>query len=136
MINFASFLTRKYDLLQQAQDTARLGMQASANLDTVKAGLLPAESRANINLTGAQAGLANATTRQQDEETKTIAPLARASIGLSGSQSRLYGAQATGEEQLNKPAPFRFRGLGTNLGVVDDLVRKSLRFGMGPFASE
>lgn len=136
MINFAALLGRKYDILQQQADTARLGMQASANLDTVKAGLLPAESRANVNLNTAQAGLVGATTRQQDEETKTIAPLARASIAQSGAQTRLIGAQATGEEQLTKVAPFRFRGLGDNLGTIEDMVRNSLRFGMGPFASE
>lgn len=132
MINFAALLGRKYDILQQDADTSRLGMRASANLNTVRAGLLPAESKAGIGLTTAQTALAGANARNVDETTKTIAPLANASIGLSGSQGRLYGAQATEQEQLTKVNPFRFRGLGDTLGTIEDMVRKSLRLGLAP----
>lgn len=140
---FWAALSRKYDIMQQQADTARMGMVAQANLDTVKAGLLPAESRsqiavndANISLAGANTKLTGAKTQQTDEETKTIKPLADASIFSTRAQGRLYGAQATGEEQLNKVSTSLFgpRGLGNNLGRLDEFVRSSLRLGLGPFA--
>ena len=66
----AEFLRTKYALMQQQADattqnaaTAALTGKAAANLDTVRAGLMPAESRANIGLVKANTGLAQANTR-------------------------------------------------------------------------
>lgn len=65
----AEFLRTKYALLQQQADattqnaaTAALTGKAAANLDTVRAGLMPAESQANIGLVKANTGLAQANT--------------------------------------------------------------------------
>ena len=68
--DMANFLQQKYAILQQQADattrnadTAALTGKAAANLDTVRAGLMPAESRANIGLVKANTGLAQANTR-------------------------------------------------------------------------
>lgn len=136
MINWNYWLGRKYANMEQETANRGAGLQAQAKLDTVKAGLLPAESAASIGLTQANTGLARAETARTNETTKTIAPLASASIFETRSRGRLLGEQATGEGQLNKVNTnlFRFRGLGSSLGTIDSLVRNSLRFGMGPFA--
>lgn len=60
------FLNRKYAIAQQQADattqnaaTAAMTGKAAANLDTTRAGLLPAESQANIGLTQANTRMAN-----------------------------------------------------------------------------
>ena len=60
------FLNRKYAILQQQANattqnaaTAAMTGRAAANLDTVRAGLMPAESQANVGLTKANTQLAN-----------------------------------------------------------------------------
>jgi hypothetical protein len=135
------WLGRKYANMDQqaAADTTRanaaaVSANAGAQLDTVKAGLLPAESKANIALTGAQTGLAAATARQQDEETKYIGPTANANIAESRARGGLYGAQATGEQQLNTLGGFKFGGLGGS--TLEDRLRSILRgIGIGLPAS-
>jgi hypothetical protein len=118
------WLGRKYDLLGQnaAADTTRaqaglISANAGANFDAVRAGLLPAESKSNIGLQAAQAGLAAANARNTDETTKYIAPLARSSIGLNSAQSKNLGAEAaftgsraTSVDQVNR--------LGINIGDI------------------
>lgn len=144
MLDWAGLISRKYDLLQQEADTARLGMTARANLDNTRAGLMPAESKAGIQLTGAQtelaganAGLAEANTRNVDEATKYVGPIARANIFNTRAQGRVYGEQATSAGQLNRiqSGLFKLRGLG-DMDRLDEFVRRGVRFGMGPFASE
>src|SRR4051812_19962743 len=98
-VDFGALLDRKYNLLQQQADTQALGMRASAHLDDVRAGLLPAGSQANIDLNRAQTTLTNANARNVDETTKTVAPLAAASIYNTRQQGSLYGAQTIGESQ-------------------------------------
>lgn len=108
-VDFASLLARKYAIMQQQADadTSRaaaggLSAQASANLDTVRAGLLPRESAANVAQTAAQtAGIR--------EQNRFIDPLARSTIGLQSSQARQNAAQAgylgsetTGNDILNR----------------------------------
>lgn len=126
---FAELLRRKYDIMQQGvdvqkqnADTSRVGTEAQARLDNVRAGLLPKESAAQIGLTDAQAGLAKANTANVNETTKYVGPLANASIFETRSRGRLYGAQATGEDQLNGSIgkgmdPLSFRGLLTRIGI-------------------
>ena len=143
----ADLLRWKYSIMQQQADTGqfnattnRLGVSADANLNNVRAGLLPDESRASTNLQYAQAGLADATTDQQREETKFVAPLARANIRNSDAQSRLYGSQATAEDQLSKliPTRFRFRGLprANDFGPGVSSTLRTLGFGLGPYEDE
>lgn len=114
----AELLRRKYDLIQQDADTAkfnaqtnRLGTDAQARLDMVRAGLLPAESAANINKLKAD-------TAMTAEQTKFVGPLARSSMELNSAnafQSRasggLYGEQADQLRQLNKMMPGLFGGM-------------------------
>lgn len=113
----------KYGLLQQnadadkiranaaatSADAGMINARAGANLDYVRAGLLPAESRANIGLTNAQAVNAAANAAHTSEETKYIQPLTLANIGLirantgeARARSGYLGAQTTGENILNR----------------------------------
>ena len=75
----ASFLAQKYAIAQQEADARTKATDASAMLDTTRAGLMPAESTAQIGLSNAQA------------KTSTIAG------GLMGADSaarnRLYDVQ-------------------------------------------
>lgn len=103
----ADLLAKKYAILQQQADTGqynavsnRIGVDAAAGLDRVKAGILPGESAANIGLTRAQAMEAEARKRNIDENIKWISPLNKANIALMGantfearSRGGLYGAQ-------------------------------------------
>lgn len=119
------WLGRKYDIMQQGQDTARQGMQADANLTNVRAGLLPAQTKADIGLTSAQALLANANARNVDETTRYVGPIAnsgialnRAQIGNLGAESAYTGQRSSQLEQLNRlglSIGDRFR-LGALLG--------------------
>lgn len=134
MLDWNALLARKYDILQQQADTSRTEATAAANLADTRAGLLPAESASNIAVNAANIGLTKSNARKTDEEAKQIAPLANANIFATRAQGRLYGSQATGEDQLNRLTNYQLRGLGNNLGVVEDLVRRATRFGLGPFA--
>jgi hypothetical protein len=102
---FQEALDRKYALM--AQDTAARAnaANADANLTNTRAGLLPAESKANVGLTVAQTGLAGAQARGVDENTKFVKPLAEASIFNTRAQGTLFGQQAAGEYQLNRLSP-------------------------------
>jgi hypothetical protein len=102
---FQQALDRKYALI--AQDTAARANAANADagLTNVRAGLLPAESKANIGLTTAQTGLAGAQTKSVNENTKFVKPLAEASIFNTKAQGTLFGQQAAGEYQLNRLSP-------------------------------
>lgn len=131
MIDWGGLLARKYDIMQQNADSQRLGVNAAAELDRTRAGLLPAESAANIALTGAQRGLAQANTRNTDETTAYIAPLAKANIGYIGAQAGeasarrgLINSQRTSVDQTNDPNSF-LKKLG--FGMLSDDVFPSYR---------
>jgi hypothetical protein len=118
-IDWSGLLARKYDIMQQQADTQRLGIVSAARLDDVKAGLMPSESSANIRLMGANALEAGARSRNLDETTKFVGPLAQANIGLMGANAReagarvgLLGAQTTGENQFNRM--YRLGGMFSN----------------------
>lgn len=92
MADINYWLGRKYALLAQNADadTARAGAavtsaNASANLDTVRAGILPQQAASEIALQGAQ-------TRLTGEQTKIVAPESRARISLIGSEIGLNQA--------------------------------------------
>lgn len=100
------WLGRKYDLLGQntAADTARaqaglISANSGAALDTVRAGLLPgqtaadiAESKARANLTAVNATLAPGLAKASEAASYGSA---KANVAQAG----LYGAQTTAEEQ-------------------------------------
>lgn len=92
MADINYWLGRKYALLAQNADadTARAGAavtsaNASANLDTVRAGILPQQAASEIALQGAQ-------TRLTGEQAKIVAPESRARISLIGSEVGLNQA--------------------------------------------
>jgi hypothetical protein len=125
------WLSQKYRLLGQnaAADTTRanaamVSAQGGANLDNVRAGLLPAESKANIGLTNAQMGLANANARNVDETTKFVGPLARSSIGVNTAQAGNLDADAAFTGQRTESA--KRSGLAFS---IDDLARMGFHFG-------
>lgn len=109
MADINYWLGRKYALLAQnaAADTARAGAavtsaNASANLDAVRADILPKQAASEIALQGAQ-------TRLTGEQANIVAPESRARIGLIGSetglnraQTGLVGAQTASQRRLNR----------------------------------
>jgi hypothetical protein len=112
---FAEALAMKYGIMKMQADAQSNALNSAANLDTVKAGLLPKQTNADIGET--QARTANIA-----ETTKTIAPESKARVGLLGAQTSNYDAntgytteQTVGLKQLNKKRPF---GLG--LGGSND----------------
>lgn len=106
---FQEALDRKYAIM--AQDTAARAnaANAEANVNAVRAKLMPSESAANVGLTKAQ-------TASVDENTKFIKPLAEASIFNSRAQGSLFGQQAYGEYQLNRLSKSLAGGKGLQVG--------------------
>jgi hypothetical protein len=106
---FAEALAAKYGIMRMQADAQANALNAAANKDNVSARLMPGQTEAEIGETKARtAGLL--------EQNKTIVPLAISSIGLQGSQSKLYDSQAgvadqdiVRQKQLNKQRPY---GLG------------------------
>jgi hypothetical protein len=111
-----------------------LSSTAGANLDNVRAGLLPKESAANIARTGAE-------TRQINTNTEWIDDLAKSSIDLNAANATnaragggYYNAQAGSLNDLRKtniPTSFGVRQLGS----FEEMARNALRFGMGRLGS-
>lgn len=133
-MDISYWLGRKYDLLAQnaAADTTRanaglVSANAGANLDTVRAGLLPGQTAADIANTNAQARLTNTNA--------TLAPgLAKASEAASyggananNEQAKVYGAQAIGENQTNGLIKGAFGGDSNILKIL-----QALRLGLAP----
>lgn len=122
---FAALIQRKYDIMQQQADSQRTAVTAGANLDNVKAKLMPGESAANVAESAARTTNLGLTGR-------TILPLAGAQIGLLGAQTRNtdagtvgIGLDNVGKAQLVRPRARSAFGLGT---LGDDLGT-SLRLG-------
>lgn len=122
---FAALIQRKYDILQQQADSQRTAVTAGANLDNMKAKLMPAESAANVAESAARTTNLGLTGR-------TIVPLAQAQIGLMGAQTRNTDAGTVGigldnvsKAQLTRVRPRSSFGLGT---IGDDLG-SNLRLG-------
>lgn len=135
---FQDALNTKYALLAQDSAARANAANAEANINNTRAGLLPAESAANIGLTGAQAGLARANTANVNENTQYVAPLARASIFNTTAQGQVARQTAIGEYQLNRLSgtlPGAGYGPGGGLPQFDDgfdgRLKSILREGMG-----
>lgn len=114
-MGMADFLARKYDIMQQQANAGMIAARSAANLDNVKAGLLPAESRALIEKQAAERGLTQAETYRTNETAAQIAPLATAEIGYKKSASRQNYATAN--------------SLDTESSLSRDRAKYSLDFG-------
>lgn len=123
MVDWNALLARKYDIMQQGADTQRLGMTAAANLDTVKAGLLPEESKVNNAQAVAQTGLIGAQARNVDETTKFVPSLARANIALMGSQGLNFRASANATNSDTRAAEGPRLGMDFDRFSSDPLAR-------------
>jgi hypothetical protein len=131
---FQQALDRKYAIMAQDVAARANAANADANLTNTKAGLLPAESKANVGLTVAQTGQSNAQARSIDENTKFVAPLAKASIFNTKAQGALFGQQAMGEYQLNRLSPTLGGGKGFLPGQDDEFnlkLKSILKEGLG-----
>jgi len=132
---FAELIRRKYDIMQQAQDTTRMGTEAAANLDRVRAGLLPGESRANIGKLLADTGLTNVQARE-------FAPTAAAQRGLWGTQGAVNKAEVgrIGADTLRIGADTRRIGVDTQgmmqLNELNDIGTNSGRMASVLFPRE
>lgn len=96
MVDFDYFLRQKYAQLQQQADATTQNAQtssvvgrAAANLDNVRAALMPAESKANIGLTRANTGQAIANTGLITEQAKIVAPESAARIANMNADTAL-----------------------------------------------
>lgn len=102
---FSDLIAKKYAIMQQSTDQQGVAINAAANLDNVRAELMPTESAANVANTRAQTTNLGLTGR-------TILPLMRSQIGLQGAQVRginadigLTRANTTSVEQLTRRRP-------------------------------
>jgi hypothetical protein len=114
---FQQALDRKYSIMAQDVAARANAANADANLTNTRAGLLPAESKANVGLTVAQTGQSNAQAKNIEENTKFVKPLADASIFNTTAQGTLFGQQAYGEYQLNRLSPTLAGGKAGAIGA-------------------
>jgi hypothetical protein len=130
---FANLLRRKYDLMQQdanartqQANTGAIVGNAAANLDVVRAGLMPAESRVGIEKTKAD-------TANTLESTKYVGPLAQSQIGLQSTQGKLNLANvgAVNEETAGNRQLNRYLNLGMFRRPAET-DESSLRLGLSP----
>ena len=122
---FAALLQRKYDIMQQQADSQRTAVTAGANLDNVKAKLMPGESAANVAEAGARTTNLGLTGR-------TILPLAGAQIGLLGAQTRNTdaGTVGIGLDNVGKAQDVRRHGRAAfGLSGLSGLGTSSLMLG-------
>lgn len=113
---FAEALAMKYGIMQMQAQAQAKSLASAANLDDVRAGLLPKQADADIAETQARTqgiGLTN----------QTILPESKARVGLIGVQTDLTKQQGlsaaqdvVSKTQMNKKRPF---GLGLG-GSGDD----------------
>lgn len=96
MPDISYWLNQKYALLQQQADieaknaaTNALVGTASAGLDTTRAALLPAESKAGIAKTGAETSLIGQQAKYLGPEALARISQLRAETGLTGTQNRV-----------------------------------------------
>jgi hypothetical protein len=121
---FAEALQRKYNIMQQQADattqnanSTAMGVNAAAALDAMRTKLMPDQVKADIAKVGAE-------TRNIDETTRYVGPLANANIGLMGANS--FQSRAAGQLNLTQ------RGLvGAQTGQIQQQT-KTLPFGMRP----
>lgn len=143
----ADLLARKYDIMQQQANAESLRASSIANLEGVRAKLLPGESAAQVNLLGSQVGKTNADTASTIEQTKFVGPLANSEIAFKRTAGRQNLAQASNldadtstRSQLNRlfstDPDFRSRLFGgseggTGSGIFDNSARPYTGFRFG-----
>lgn len=104
---FDALIARKYAIQQQEADARSNALDASANVDNIKAGLMPAESAANVAKTEADTDLTKTTTRFTPLLSMSTAfdTLARGKQSLATAD--YTGAQTKGLQQLQQTfSPF------------------------------
>jgi hypothetical protein len=126
------WLGRKYAQGQQEADAnttrANAGLitaNADANLANVRAGLLPGQTAADIGLTKAQTGSVNVNTELAPGLAKASEAASYGRAKADTAQAGVYGAQGTGENQLNTMFSKAVGGDSTALQLL------SLFFGRG-----
>lgn len=112
---FAEALAMKYGIMKMQADAQSNALNSSANLDSVKAGLLPRQTAADIGETQAR-------TAGQLETNKFIGPLANSAIDLQKAQGSYYGAEAgsVGQDVITKKNINKQRGFGLGAGGSND----------------
>lgn len=122
------WLGRKYALLGQNADAdttrANAGLisaNAGANLDTVKAGLLPSQTAADIAESGARTNLTNVNATLAPSLAKASEAASYGSAAANTAQGKLYGSQTTSEEQANQS--LQSLGLTTN-PIIQQLIKR------------
>ncbi len=142
--DMANFLQQKYAILQQQADattrnadTAALTGKAAANLDTVRAGLMPAESQANIGLTRANTGLTQANTRIAGINADYLPQILKGDIAYKTAQIGNLNVDTSGRlrDQREQPAvSFTTGGPAAGSDYVNSVLNsfRGLRmFGLG-----
>lgn len=106
--DFAAALNRKYNILQQQADASTkqadaqmLGTQAAANLDRVKANLLPGESKADIAKTIAETGLTRERTKYLGPETEAQIAKLKADTGYTTTLDKVEQRMGLRERQID-----------------------------------
>lgn len=114
---FDALIARKYDILQQHANAATTEADANANLTNVKAGLLPAESAADVAKTQAE-------TTGQTINNRFLPDVLRANIfdtrargQLSQSSAGNTDVQTTIAKRSLMPAASLFSGFGMGGGM-------------------
>lgn len=125
---FAELLRRKYNIMQQSADTERVGVDAAANLDMVKAGLMPAMQKQQILESQAGIGKTSAETAGILEGNKFIGRQAEADIGYKGA----LGFQARSNGMLDQANIPR---VGAETETLRDAMRTG-RFSFGGLLSD
>lgn len=137
----ADLLARKYSIMQQQADTQSMAAKAAANLDSVRASLMPKESAANIASTMANTAMTEKNTSWIDRLnemginlTKSQVGLNNANVGETKARTTLLGSQNEQIRQLlpmfelggmfSQPSPSYGRG-----GYGLDDRRRSVRGG-------
>lgn len=120
---------------QYTAETGRLTGTADAALANVRAGLLPAQTDAEIARMNAEEGRIR-------EETKYIGPLADSSISLNSANAyqsrasgRYYGSQADTTDSLNRLIPRGYGWSNENEERLRGYFGRGPRFGLSRFSA-
>jgi hypothetical protein len=100
---FDQLIAQKYAMEKQRTDALSAAQNAEANLTNVKAGLLPAESQADVAKTTAETTGQNITNQFLPQTLGANIFRTNAEGTSLMAQSKLYGAQRAGLLQMQQP---------------------------------
>lgn len=128
MVDWDYWLGRKYAGLDQqaAADTTRanaglISANAGAHLDTVKAGLLPSQTAADIAESNARARLTNVNATLAPDLAKASEASSYGGAKANVAQASLYGAQTNAESQASQS--LSALGLSAN-PIIQQLLKR------------